>query len=223
MSAFSRLNRVLQSNVNALLDRAEDPDKIIQSTLEEMTGGLKDAKRDLITALGTAKRLVEEAQSAADESRKWEERAALAVRAGDDALARDALRQKLIVEQEATAKGTQANAAKVAVTDLESAIKRLEARHSDLEARKSALAAQVRAARASSGAGDVGGGTAAGDLDSLTTRIDAMEAEVEVAQTLEDPRKQDLEARFAQLESERQDQGVEDELAELKRRVDSDG
>lgn len=221
MSAFTRLNRVLQANVNSLLDRAEDPDKIIQSTLDEMQDGLKEAKRDQISALGKAKRLVEEAQTAADESRKWEDRAALAVRAGDDALARDALRQKLIIEQEATAKANQADVAKRAVTELEDAIARLEARRTDLEARKASLAVQVRAAR-TAGTGAAAAGSAGGDLDNLTNRIDAMEAEIEVAQTLEDPRKQDLEARFARLESDQRDQGVEDELAELKRRVDSD-
>ena len=221
MGAFSRLNRVFQSNVNALLDRAEDPDKIIQSTLDEMREGLKDAKRDMITSLGTAKRLAEEAQTAAEEAARWEERAALAVRAGDDGLARDALRQKLIAEQDAMAKTSQSDAAKRAVTDLEQAIERLEARRSDLEARKGTLAAQVRAARTSA-AGPTAG-TASSDLDGLTSRIDAMEAEIEVAQTLEDPRKQDLEAKFAALEKEQQDAGVEDELAELKRRVESDG
>ena len=150
MSTFSRLNRIFQANVASLLDRAEDPDAIIRSTLEEMAGGLKEAKRDQIKALGTAKRLEEEAPAAADESQKWEDRAALAVRAGDDSLARDALRQKLTVEQDASAKSTQATAAKRAVTDLADASERLEARRADLDARKASLATQVRTARATS-------------------------------------------------------------------------
>lgn len=220
MGAFSRLNRVFQANVNSLLNRAEDPELIINSTLDEMADGLKEARRDQVTALGTAKRLAEQAQTADDETRKWEDRAALAVRAGDDGLARDALRQKLIVEREATAKLAQADAAKRAVTELAAAIDRLEDRRVDLDAKKAALAAQVRAARtAESTTADASPST---NLDSLTNRIDAMEAEVEVAQVLEDPRRKDLDSRFAKLESEQQDQGVEDELSALKRRVEAD-
>ena len=57
MGIFSRLNRVIKSNLNALIDQAEDPDKMIGQTVTDMKSALKRARKDLVGALGTAKRL----------------------------------------------------------------------------------------------------------------------------------------------------------------------
>ena len=57
MGIFDRFNRVLKSNLNSLVDRAEDPAKLLDQTVVDMETELKRAKRDLVTQLGTAKRL----------------------------------------------------------------------------------------------------------------------------------------------------------------------
>ena len=61
MGIFDRLSRVVRSNVNAMLDSAEDPDKLLAQTISEMESGLKQARRELVETLGTAKRLEKEA------------------------------------------------------------------------------------------------------------------------------------------------------------------
>lgn len=220
VGTFSRLNRLLQSNLRAVLDQAEDPEQLISSTLAEMRDGLKQAQRDVITAQGSAKRLAKEAEAKAGEVTQWEDRAALALRAGDEALARDALRQKLALGREADAKAEQAATAQRAADQLQAGIAQLERRRDDLEARKGVLASQVRAAR-TTGAGQ---GTAPtpglGRLEALTDRIDALEAEVEVAAVLDDPERCRVEARFAELEAAAGGSVVEDELAALKRKVE---
>lgn len=219
MGTFSRLNQLLQANLRAVLDQAEDPDKLIAQTLSELNDGLKQARRDLITAEGTAKRLSSEVQDRQAEAEKWEERAVLALRAGDEELAREALRQKLQAAREVGLSRGHAQTARQAADRLQAAIAQLQQRADDLDARKAALAAQVRAARAPAASGG-GAQAGVGKLQALTDRIDALEAEVEVGDVLGDPERARLEARFAELEASAGGQVVEDELAALKRRVE---
>ncbi len=88
MGIFSRMNTVIKSNLNALVDKAEDPEKLISQTVIDMKAEVKRAKRDLVTTLGVAKRLDKEAAEVAEEVKSWEKKAVLALKSGDDTLAR---------------------------------------------------------------------------------------------------------------------------------------
>lgn len=219
MSILNRIGRAVQANLNALFDSAEDPDKVIAQTLRDMQEGIRDAKRDLVQTLGSAKRLAEEAEGQRAEATRWEERAALALRADDEELARQALAQKLSAARKADQTTASANQHRAAANELEAAIEKLEERVRDLDARKGTLAAQVRTARTRSGS-PAASPTASSDLDRMTSRIDAMEAEIEAANVLDDPKRAELEARFNALEAGRAATDVEDQLALLKRRLD---
>ena len=91
MGIFSRLNTVIKSNLNSLVDKAEDPEKLIGQTVIDMKAELKRAKRELVTTLGTSKRLDKEADELEEELGDWERKAVLALKTGDDDLAREAL------------------------------------------------------------------------------------------------------------------------------------
>ena len=79
MGIFSRLNRVIKSNLNALIDEAEDPDKMIGQTVTDMKSALKRARKDLIEALGSAKRLDKKERDLEQEAVDWEQKAILAL------------------------------------------------------------------------------------------------------------------------------------------------
>jgi phage shock protein A len=107
---------------------------------------------------------------------------------------------------------------------MKSQLERIEEKLDDLKARQKTLAAQVRQARersmhAGEGAGDKLGGGAFSDLERMADQIDQLDAEVEAHHLLEDPKRQELDARFRELESERADDGIEDELAALKAKL----
>jgi phage shock protein A len=221
MGILNRLGRVVKSNVNALLDAAEDPEKTIAQTVSDMRSGLKQARRELVSTLGTAKRLTSEADELRREALGWEDKAALALRSGDDALARQALGQKLQLEKRAAQSSARAAQALRAADDMKAALDRLEQKTEELDAHKSALAAQVRAARS---APETGGplphaSAAFADLERMASRVDSMEAEIEAAAVLDDPHKRELEARFRELEQNADSRTVEDQLAELKRKA----
>lgn len=221
MGIFDRFNRVLKSNLNSLVDRAEDPAKLLDQTVLEMESELKRAKADLVTQLGTAKRLEKKAQEANEEVQGWENKAVLALRAGDEQLAREALRMKQKAKAQADNLQRQADGAAAAAEKLQQTLEQVEQKVEDLKARKATLAAQVRRAREAPGAGtDRFGSGALGDLDRLSGRIDQLEAEVEVSAVLDDPERAAVDAKFRDLERRTGGAVVEDELAALKRKLE---
>jgi phage shock protein A len=220
MGIFERAKEALRANLSALSKDGDDPAALIDSTLHEMQGALAQGQKELVSTLGTAKRLEGEAEAQRVEAGRWEERATLAVRKGDDGLARDALKQKARATREHTRLLEQAATARSSADALRATLDDLEKRSRDLEARKGALAAQVRVARTASSADVSASSSALSDLQRFGQRIDALEAEVEVANALGDTQKADLEARFRKLEQTNAHSAVEDELAALKRKVE---
>lgn len=222
MGIFDRFNRVLKSNLNSLVDRAEDPAKLLDQTVLDMENELKRAKKELVTQLGTAKRLEKKVAEHDEEVKSWEDKAVLALRAGDEALAREALKMKQKAKATKDNVQRQADAAFGSARDLQSTLEQIEAKIEDLKARKGTLAAQVRRAR-EVGTGSPGGRFGAetlDGLDQLSGRIDQLESEVEAANLLEDPDRAAVERRFRDLERKHGGAVVEDELAALKRKLE---
>ena len=156
MGIFGRLNQVIKSNLNSMLDTAEDPEKLISQTIIEMEAEVKRAKRELITTLGASKRIDKEKEEIQAEVAVWEDRAVLALRNGDDALAREALKQKARLSKKATEAAARASQNLAAADEMRDTLERVERQIEDLKARKATLAQQVRRARTVPG--DVVGG-----------------------------------------------------------------
>ncbi len=220
MGIFDRFNRVVKSNLNSLVDGAEDPGKMIDQTLTEMDAEVKRAKADLVTQLGTAKRLEKKVEEASAEVTSWENKAVLALRAGDEELARDALRMKQKAKANAEGLQRQAEGAAAASAKLQDAIADAERRVEDLKARKASLVAQVRTARTAARETGLTSGGGLSGIDHLTSRIDQMEAEVEASSVLEDAERAAVDAKFRALEKRTGGAVVEDELAALKRKLE---
>ncbi len=235
MAIFSRLNRVIKSNLNALIDQAEDPDKMIGQTVTDMKSALKRARKDLIEALGSAKRLDKKERALEQEAVDWEQKAILALEQDDDDLAREALRRKARALRDAKevraralrdAKEVRARAAAqaTAADAMKAQLERIEEKLDDLKARQKTLAAQVRQARTQRPdpeltSGDRLGGGAFTDLERMADQIDQLDAEVEAHELLEDPKHAAMDARFRALESEEGEDDVDDELAALKAKL----
>lgn len=224
MGIFDRFNRVLKSNLNSLVDRAEDPAKLLDQTVVDMENELKRSKKDLVTQLGTAKRLEKKVIEHGDEVRSWEDKAVLALRSGDEELAREALKMKQKAKATMDNVQKQADAALGSARDLQSTLEQIESKIEDLKARKTTLAAQVRRARETSSSSAGGGGRFGSDaldgLDQLSGRIDQLEAEVEASNVLDDPERAAVDRRFRELEKKSGGSVVEDELAALKRKLE---
>ncbi|MGE0786747.1 MAG: PspA/IM30 family protein [Sandaracinaceae bacterium] len=222
MGIFNRFNRVLKSNLNSLMDKAEDPAKLIEQTVVEMEAELKNAKKELVQTLGSAKRLDKKKKELQDEVARWEDKAVLALKAGDEELAREALKMKQRTLRQSEETDRQAAEQEKAAFEMKDTLAEIEQKIEDLKARKSTLAAKVRRARSDPNEGDAlsGRGGAFGDLERLAGRIDGLEAEIEAHSVLDDADTRDVEAKFRQLERQAGKTEVDDELEALKRRLD---
>ena len=224
MGIFSRLNRVIKSNLNALIDQAEDADKMIGQTVADMKSALKRARKDLIEAMGSAKRLENKEKDLEQEAADWEQKAILALERDDEDLAREALRRKSRTLREARNVRARVAEQTSAANAMKAQLERIEEKLDDLKARQKTLGAQVRRARSQQPdptrpTGDRLGGGAFSDLERMADQIDQLDAEVEAHQLLEDPKSAELDARFSALESEEGDDEVNDELAALKAKL----
>ncbi len=220
MGILGRLSTVIKSNLNSLVDKAEDPDKLISQTIADMESELKRARRELVSTLGAAKRLEKQAEEQADEARDWEEKAVLALKQGDDDLAREALRRKArALKEEERIRGQSADQSSAA-DEMKSALSRVEEKIEELKVRKTSLASQVRRSRTSGSSPGAAKASAFDELERMVDRIDQLDAEAEAHDVLGDRNRAELDARFRQLEKSAHGDGVEDELAELKKMLD---
>jgi phage shock protein A len=224
MGIFNRLNRVIKSNLNALVDAAEDPDKMIGQTVADMKSALKRARKELIETLGSAKRLDKKEQELEAEAADWEQKAILALERDDEDLAREALRRKAGALREAGRVRARAAEQATAADAMQAQLERIEEKLDDLKARQKTLAAQVRQARTiqadpAQPSGDRLGGGAFSDLERMADQIDQLDAEVEAHEILDDPKRGALDARFRELESDEGEDEINDELAALKAKL----
>jgi phage shock protein A len=94
MGIFARLGSLLKSNINDLISKAEDPEKMLSQVLLDMQQQLVEAKKQVAVAIADEKRLQKQAEAESEKSKEWERKAMVAVRAGDDVLAKEALMRK---------------------------------------------------------------------------------------------------------------------------------
>src|SRR5262245_62522682 len=94
MGIFAKLGTLLKSNINDLISKAEDPEKMLAQVLLEMQQQLVEAKKQVAMSIADEKRLQKQFETENDKAKEWERKAMLAVRANDDNLAREALTRK---------------------------------------------------------------------------------------------------------------------------------
>jgi phage shock protein A len=222
MGIFSRLGTLIKSNLNDLISKAEDPEKMLSQVLMEMQQQLVEAKKAVAIAIADEKKLQKQYVAEADKAKEWERKAMVAVRAGDDGLARQALARKQEHETIATQYQQQWAAQKAAVEKLKDALRLLsnkieEAKRKKniLIARKKRAEAQQQIANTMQGLGDT---SAFDTFDRMAERIQLMEAEAEAGAELAGELSGDtLESKFLQLEQSGGNE--EDALSELKAKM----
>src|ERR1700722_1784739 len=101
MGIFDRMGKVIQSNLNGLLDKAEDDKKLIELNLDEMDAQIKAGHVEVIQAVAAEKQLKKKVDELRADVDRWDKRAELALKSGDESLAREALKQKKRVTGEA--------------------------------------------------------------------------------------------------------------------------
>jgi phage shock protein A len=221
MGIFSRLSTLLKANINDLVARAEDPEKILNQLILDMREQLIEAKKQVAVAIADEKRLKKQLDNELNLSHEWEKKAMMAVRAGRDDLAKEALTRKSEHDQLATEFQAQWEAQKAAADKLRDALRRLNNKIEEAKRKKNLLVARQKRAEAQvtiqktlSNIGDTGAFDA---FNRMEEKIGRMEAEAEASAELSDHMTgDDLAARFSDLES---NAGADDALSALKQKM----
>lgn len=222
MSFFQRLLRVIKANLNALISRAEQPEKILDQVLQEMQEQLQEAQLRVSHAIADEKKLKKQYQEEERQADVWEKRAMQAVEAGDDELAKQALVRKAEHDQMAEELYAQWDKQKLAVEQLKSALHMLRQKIEEASRERTLLIARKKRAEAQQMLQETMAGvtenSAFDTLERMKQKIETLEAHAEAqAELHRDLTTDRLEARFQQLEAQKESQ--EDALAALKAKM----
>ncbi len=221
MGIFTRFKDIINSNINAMLDKAENPEKLIKLIIREMEDTLVELKAACAGVMANCKSIQRQKDQAELQVAKWQDRATLAVSKGRDDLAREALLEKRRAIERTEDFTKELDDHNVLVSQYQDDIRQLQDKL-DAARDKQRMLVQ-RHARASSklrAQNDIRrieSSDAILRFDRLENRIDRMEAEADIGLI---SRKSNLESEF---ESLRMDDELEKELTELKSALEQKG
>ncbi len=214
MGITDRISRIIRANVNDLLDRAEDPEIMIDQILRDMASGIDDARGQVATMVAQEKLLAGDLAEAEKLATAWGEKAERAVAAGKDDLAREALRRKKDSSQNAELYAEQLSVQQHAVARLKQQLGDLESKYQATLSQRDSLLARQKRARAqrqiTEQISSFSPFDPTADLERMERKIRQDEAEAAALLELDDT---SFDQQFAELDM---DDEIEAELASLK-------
>lgn len=217
MGIFSRLNDIVNSNINVMLDKAEDPEKIIRLVIQEMEDTLVEVRSDAARTIAEKKKLQRRIDLMSREAADWERKAELAISKGREDLARAALTEKHNMEHTAGSTEAELQELEDQLSKLNEDIGQLQQKLDDAKARHKAMVMkhntvsgrlrtrnQLHSARIDD---------AMNRFESIEGKVDRMEGKVE---SFDLGRSQTLAEQFTELESA---DIIDQELSSLKQRL----
>lgn len=139
MSIFNRVNDVIQSNIAAMLDKAEDPEKLLNLMLSEMQEALNECRSTAAALLCEEKTLKRQIAQKQKDLTLWQTKAELAVAKNRDDLAKSALVEKQRVDEQIVAKNTQLNTLKESIEKITADCERLQQKMAQAKSKQAQL------------------------------------------------------------------------------------
>ena len=139
MGIFSRMTDIINSNINSMLDQAEDPEKMIRLIIQEMEDTLVEVRSSSARVLADRKSAARRLEQVEAEAASWEEKARLAITKGREDLARGALQEKRAIEEELTIVTEELQATDDHIEQLNNEVAQLQQKLSDAKAKQKAM------------------------------------------------------------------------------------
>jgi phage shock protein A len=221
MGILARLAQLIKSNLNDLISRSEDPEKMLEQIVLDMNQQLMEAKTQVAASIAEEKKLQRQAEEHAAQAAEWERKATLAVRAGNDDLAKEALLRKKELDGTAAQFQQQWLKQKQGVDQLKLALQALNRKIEEAKRKKVLLIARKKRAEAQQAIQQTMSGlnstNAFESFDRMAAKIDQMEATAEASAELTEQISGDMLAnKFRELENTA---GADQALLDLKRKM----
>jgi phage shock protein A len=224
---FDRLKTVISSNINDMINKAENPEKMLNQLIVDMNQQMLESKKSVAMAIADEKKLERELLEQKRLSSEWERKAIIAVKANRDDLAKEALGRKQEAENYYLQLKPQWDSQKAAVEKLKDTLRQLQNKIDEASRKKNILVARAKRAEAQEKIhktmSSISGSTSAFDtFDRMAKKVDELEARADAQGELADlSQSASLENEFAKLESS--GAGSDLLLEELKRKMLTDG
>lgn len=232
MNLFDRFTRVVKGNVNEVLKNLEDPEKIMNQAIEDMQGDLVKVRQSYAEITATQRRLLKQKEQADAMADDWYNRAQLALKAGNEELAKEALTRRQTQADEAAALQSQIDSQNEAIDKLYEGMQVLEKKILESKSKKETMVARARTAQSTQKVNDmlsgISGKTSMDAFNRMEEKVEALEASAEVSAemgsmsggaALPGSAASSLENEFKLLESK---SAVDDELSKMKQNLLSD-
>ena len=214
MAILDRISTLIRANINDLLDRAEDPEKVVKQLLIDMNNGLLQVKTQVAAAFADEHRLKRRWEENDGRAVEWKRKAEIAVGRDDDDLARQALARYNTYNELAAGFQQQYEQQAAQVALLKDALRQLEAKIETVQARKELLIARNRRVKAEMAVRQTMGGmkdvSALGEFQRMEERVEEEELRAAGLKELDEDT---VDARFQELDNEER---LEGQLQELK-------
>ncbi|HTO23460.1 MAG TPA: PspA/IM30 family protein [Spirochaetia bacterium] len=223
MGILDRIRTVLKANINALISKAEDPEKMLNQLLMDMNENLLEAKKQVALSIADEKKLERQALENKSQADEWERKAMLAVKAGKDDLAKEALLRKQEYDGYAASFQKEFESQHASVEQLKDALRQLQAKIEEAGRKKNLLIARAKRAEAQKQIqqtmGSLGANSSFDTFDRMTQKVDQIEAEAEAAKELNAVSADEkLEDKFKELEAA-EGGGADKLLEDLKNKM----
>lgn len=219
MSIFGRLTDIVKANINDLLDRSEDPEKMIKQMVLEMEEAVNKATLAVGQAIANEKTLERQFNRQSSQMEEWQKKAVQAVQAGRDDLAKQALQRKNTIEQNVVDLERMLGEARTSTGQLRTQLDQLKGKLDEARMRQNTLIARSQAAKAKKQVAQTFAGVgsdAFSKFEKLEQKVEKTEAEAEAFSQLAGENTS-LEDEFKALEST---SSADDELAALKAQLE---
>jgi phage shock protein A len=230
MGVLSRINDIVRSNLNDLVSKAENPEKMLNQAILDMENHLNKARKLVIETVAVEKQMEKRRLNLLEQASRWERRAALALSNKDEELARQALSRKNDLQDRASTLEEQIRVQREYIGALKQSLISLEERHQDAKTKKDALVTRAIFAKQKKKATDrISNKTSSKNLaesrafntfERMEDNILSIEAQAdaisEISTFINNNTDAELNAKFIELEKK---QNIEEQLSKLKQQL----
>nr|MBC7244901.1 PspA/IM30 family protein [Chloroflexota bacterium] len=223
MGILERISMIMKANINDLLDRAENPEVMLEQYIRDLESGVNESREELVNAMADEKRLAAKLEERKRQVREWEEKAEQAVRLGKDEAARSALRAARAYQDEVRTTMDAWEIQKEKVAELQAQYEEIEKKLATIKGEREVLLARYKTTRAQEKitTTKVSAGKAKEAIKGIERMKERMEQEAAKAAAREELAA--MSAAVHEAERSQEDIEVEARLAELKAKIAAEG